>query len=187
MFFRVNFCFDFKYISGHIREWIMVWGCMQWRPVLLANEGKKESESSTKNHNVVILSGFDVLNFVIIVNVFGDCFGCLWWKKKCFHIIWFLFYFLMSLIQHFFYYIYFYMDDQFVIFRDFFGFCMLDYLLTILIEHLFRCWGKIKWSKSKWKHNQLWRFFLDTFVNYEFCFVNLPIVDYFVGFGRYFF
>ena len=84
MFFRVNFCFALKYISGHIGEWIMVWGCMQWGPVLLANESKKESESSTKNHNVVILSGFDVLNFVIIVNVFGDCFGCLWWKKKVF-------------------------------------------------------------------------------------------------------
>ena len=105
MFFRVNFYFAFKYISGHIGEWIMVWGCTQWGPVLLASESKKESESSTKNHNVVILSGFDVLNFVIIVNVFGDCFGCLWWKKKCFHIIWFLFYFLMSLIQHLFYFI----------------------------------------------------------------------------------
>ena len=82
MFFRFNFCFVFKYVSEHIGEWIMVWGCMQWGLVLLANESKKESESSTKNHNVVILSGFDVLNFVIIVNVFGDCFGCLWWKKK---------------------------------------------------------------------------------------------------------
>ena len=46
---------------------------------------------------------------------------------------------------------------------------------------------KKKWSKSKWKHYQLWMFFLDIFVNYEFCFVNLPIVDYFLGFGRYFF
>ena len=51
-------------------------GSYAMRPVLLANESQKESESSTKNHNVVILNGFDVLNFVIIVNVFGDCFGC---------------------------------------------------------------------------------------------------------------
>ena len=110
-------------------------------------------------------------------------------KKKCFHIIWFLFYFLMSLIQHFLFYFFiiyiFIWMTKFVIFRDFSRFCMLDYLLTILIEHLFGCWGKKKWSKSKWKHNQLWRCILDTFVNYEFCFVNLPIVDYFVGFGRY--
>ena len=63
---------------------------MRWGLVLLASESKKESKSSTKNCNVVILSGFDVLNFVIFVNVFGDCFGCLWWKKKWFHIIWFL-------------------------------------------------------------------------------------------------
>ena len=36
------------------------------------------------------------------------------------------------------------------------------------IEHLFGCWGKKQqWSKSKWKHNQLWRFPLDTFVNCE--------------------
>ena len=62
----------------------MVWGCMQWGPILLANESKKESESSTKNHNVIILSGFDVLNFVVIVNVFVDFFGCLMWKKKNF-------------------------------------------------------------------------------------------------------
>ena len=33
---------------------------------------------------MVILSGFYVLNFVIIVSVFGDCFGCLSWKKKMF-------------------------------------------------------------------------------------------------------
>ena len=104
---------------------------------------KKESKSSTKNHDVVILSGLDVLNFVIIVNVFGDCFGCLWWKKKCFHIIWFLFYFLMSLIQHILFYFFiiyiFIWMTKFVIFRDFYGFCMLDYLFTILIEHLFGC------------------------------------------------
>ena len=148
MFFRFNFCFVFKYIIGHIGEWIMVWGCTQWEPILLANESKKESESSTKNHNMVILSGFDVLNFVIIVNVFGDCFGCLWWKKKCFHIIWFLFYFLMSLIQQFFFFFLviniFIWITKFVIFRDFSGFCMLGYLLTILIEHLFGCWGRKK-------------------------------------------
>ena len=82
--------FTFKYISGHIKEWITICGCTRWGLVLLANESKKESKSSTKNRNMVILSGFDILNFVIIVNVFGDCFGCLWWKKKCFHIIWFL-------------------------------------------------------------------------------------------------
>ena len=148
MFFRVNFCFTFKYISGHIGEWIMIWGCMQWRPILLAIESKKESESSIKNHNMVILNGFDVLNFVIIVNVFGDFFGCLWWKKKYFHIIWFLFYFLMSLIQQFlcyFFIIYIFIwMTKFVIFRDFSGFCMLGYLLTILIEHLFGCWGRKK-------------------------------------------
>ena len=116
MFFRVNFCFAFKYISGHIGEWIMIWGCMQWRPILLANESKKESESSTKNHNMVILNGFDVLNFVIIVNVFGDCFGCLWWKKKMFsyNLVLVLFFDVLNptIFMLFFYYIYFYMDDQ---------------------------------------------------------------------------
>ena len=94
----------------------MVWGCMQWGLVLLANESKKESESSTKNHNVVILSGFDVLNCVIIVNVFGDCFGCLWWKKKRFsyNLVFVLFFDVLNPIVFilFFYYIYFYMDDQ---------------------------------------------------------------------------
>ena len=94
----------------------MVWGCMQWGLVLLANESKKESESSTKNHNVVILSGFDVLNFVIIVNVFGDYFGCLWWKKKGFsyNLVFVLFFDVLNPIVFilFFYYIYFYMDDQ---------------------------------------------------------------------------
>ena len=56
------------------------------------------------------------------------------------------------------------------------------------VEHLFGCWGKKQqWSKSKWKHNQLWRFLLDTFVNCEFCFVNLPIVNYFMLFLLRFF
>ena len=96
---------------------------------------------------------------------------------------------------------------------------MLDYILKILIEHLFGCWGKKQWSKSKLKHSQLWKGFLDTLVNCEFCFVNvqsvhccehdilfyvinlwlpiqkmsefwfvnLPIVDCFIGFGWYFF
>ena len=95
---------------------------------------------------------------------------------------------------------------------------MLDYILKILIKHLIGCWGKNQWSKSKLKHSQLWRGFLDTLANYEFCFVNvqsvhccehdilfyainlwlpiqkksefwfvnLPIVDYFIGFGWYF-
>ena len=147
MFFRFNFCFVLKYISGHIGEWIMVWGCTQWGPVLLANESKKESESSTKNHNVVILSGFDVLNFVIIVNVFGDCFGCLWWKKKMFsyNLVFVLFFEVLNptFFIYFLLYIFLYGWPN-LWYRDFSGFCMLDYLLTILIEHLFGCWGKKK-------------------------------------------
>ena len=93
----------------------MVWGCTQWGPVLLANESKKESESSTKNHNVVILSGFCVLNFVIIVNIFGTVLVVCGEKRMfSYNLVFVLIFDVLNptVFIFIFYYIYFYMDDQ---------------------------------------------------------------------------
>ena len=63
-------------------------------------------------------------------------------------------------------------------FMNFSRFDMLDYILKILIEHLFGCWGK-KNSETKVNGRTiLWRVFLDTLVNCEFCFVNVQSVHH---------
>ena len=69
---------------------------------------------------------------------------------------------------------------------------MLDYILIILIEHLFRYRG-IKNNEEKVIRSTIscegfffFIHFLDMSVNCELCFVNLQIEDYFIDFGKYF-
>ena len=69
---------------------------------------------------------------------------------------------------------------------------MLDYILIILIKHLFKYRGTKKNNEEKVIGSTInceafFYFFLDMLVNCEFCFVYLQIEDYFIDFGRYFF
>ena len=77
------------------------------------------------------------------------------------------------------------MDDQVCdFFRDISEFCMLDYILKILIKHLFGCWGE-KNSEAQVNGSSIsceeGPFQIHWWIVSFALLINLSIVDYFIG------